>query len=69
MLEKMGEDRRSSSLAKKELQAFIDSFPCLEEAEPSESEEKAPPDVEQSASCPPPLFGNLINYMKGTWPP
>ena len=66
MLEQMREDRRSSSLAKKELQAFIDSFPCLEEAEPSESEKKAPPDDEKSDSCLPPLFGELINCMKAS---
>ena len=66
MLQEMGENRRNSALARKELQVFVDSFPSLEELEPSEAEGEAFPDDEQPDTCPPVLFDELINYMKGS---
>jgi len=62
----------TSVFVEKDLRIFIDSLPRLEEPELPEAkpEETPPPEGdpscdELSASCPPPLFGNLINYMKG----
>ena len=63
----------TSVFVEKDLRIFIDSLPSLEEPElPEAKPEETPPTEgapscdEQSASCPPPLVGELISYMKGS---
>jgi len=66
MVEEIEQPLSNSALAMKDLQIFTDSLPSLEEHELPEAElEEVPSCDEQSASCPPSLIGNLINYMKG----
>jgi nitrogen-specific signal transduction histidine kinase len=61
----------TSVFVEKDLRIFIDSLPSLEgpelpeaKLEEAPSPEKAPSCDEQSASCPSPLFDELINYIK-----
>ena len=67
MLKEIEQSMSNSSLAMEDLQKFIASMPSLEEGElPEAKREEGPSCDGQSASCPLPLFGNLINYMKGS---
>ena len=62
----------TSVFVEEDLRIFIGSLPCLEEPDLPEAKleeaplpEKAPSCDERSASCPSPLFDELIKYMKG----
>ena len=66
MLKEVEQSMSNSSIAMKDLEIFIASMPGFEEDElPEGKREVIPSGDEQSAPCPPPLFGHLINYMKG----